>query len=109
MRIKGKKNKEQKPTGRGKAVRLSLAVTLEIERRKEGAETPDSVLRRLLGLPPKRAWRPSKKPSYLTYFVIKRPELAIFESMSEARGAALLRSRGSELKPERPRKVVLVE
>lgn len=102
----------QKLTKKGRAVRLSLETLTHLSEKQVGVETVDGIIRRLLGLPERKAKSNKVSQSRMVvseYFLLTTPELAVFKDRAEARGVALLRATRMKSKPEKPRKVVEIE
>lgn len=81
----------------GKVIRVSPEVWRVLSREKEGRETVDKLIRRLIGLAPK------KRKTIRTYFILPESRI-ICETAAEARGIAIVRhaKSGKKIPIEKP-------
>ena len=97
MARKAKPNRDK-----GRPVRLSNEVLSVLDRKLRKAESYDSLLRRIIGLPSR-----NDEPQHLEVFWVLPSTLLARKSLAEARGEAVLAAvRKGKKKTEKPIKVV---
>jgi hypothetical protein len=102
------KRKASSRTKTATAIKVSLDILKILQhrrKRKPKLETYDSVLRRVLGIPSKTGEHSQRK----VFWVLTKPQIAIFHNPAEARGQAILNAiRMKARRAEKPLEVMEV-